>query len=91
MKTIILFQIFAVNEVNDIKDNNKIIEKFIKSKTRKFLKSQKLSKFQNLSKNKKSPKFDAKKAKLNFLISNVRKAFNYLWLTFIKSYIFLKF
>ena len=40
-----LFKIFITNKVISIKDNNKLIEKFIKLKTRKLFKLRKLSKF----------------------------------------------
>ena len=52
------------------------------SKFWKILKSKKLSKSGNLS------KFGTKKARLNFLTSGFKEAFNRLWLTFIKAPIF---
>ena len=51
-------------------------------------KSEKLSKFQKLSKNRNSFIFGIKKAELSFLIFDVKKTFNYLWLIFTKAPIF---
>ena len=46
--------IFAANNVNSIEGGNKLIEKFVKPKTRKLFKNRKVSKFKKLSKLQKS-------------------------------------
>ena len=81
----------TINEVDGIKDDNKLIEKYEKLlKTRKLFKSEnlkgkKLSKFwklaklgKKLSKIENLFKFDDKKNNLNFLIFKARIPFNYL-------------
>ena len=90
-------KVFASNEVDGVKDNDKLIEKFGKlSKIGKSLKSLKLSKSRNskskkLAKSKKpsksgnSPNFDAKKAGSSFLTPKAKAAFNHLHLTFIDA------
>ena len=54
-KILITYKIFTVNEINNIKNSDKLIKKFIKPKIRKLfksgkLKSKKLAKFKKLSK-----------------------------------------
>ena len=71
---------FATNEIEDIKNNNKLIKKFVKSKITKLSKSQKLkgkksAKLKNLSKSDNLSKFNAKKFELSFLISTLRLLF----------------
>ena len=93
LKIIILWQIliankiFVINEINNIKDNDKSIEKYKKlSKTEKLSKSQKSAKLRKkLLKNLNLPNFNKEKNSLNFLISKIKTAFNYLWLSFIET------
>ena len=92
-KTIVLLQVFVTNkvfttnEVGGVKSDHKLIEKCGKlSKIRKLSKFQKSAKLgKKLSKNRNSPNFDIKKNEPNFLILDVRIAFNHLQLTFTKA------
>ena len=64
-------------------DDEESIKKSRKSKNQKLSKSQKsekkkLAKYKKSSKSRNLPKFNAKKAKPSFLISNPKTAFNYL-------------
>ena len=55
-------KILIINEIDDIKSSDKLIEKFIKPKIKKLFKSQKLAKLRKkLLKNKDLPNFKAKK------------------------------
>ena len=77
---------FIANKVNGIKNDDKLIKKFIKPKIRKLFKSQKLAKLEKkLLKNKNLPNFKVKKNKSSFLTSKIKIVFNYLWLTFIET------
>ena len=81
-------KVFIVNKVNGIESNDELIEKFVKSKTRKLsmskkTKSEKLFKSQKSVKSRKKQskngnlsKFDAIEAKPHFLIFKARVAFN---------------
>lgn len=81
-----LSKILIANKTDSIEDDNKPIIEFVKSKTRKLFKYQKLAKLRKkLSKNGNSFKFHTKKAGLSFLTLNTRIAFNYLWLVFTKT------
>ena len=95
LKTTMLSQVFVINKIfiidknSSIKDNNKLTKKFIKLKTKKLSKLQKLAKLRKkLLTNENLLKFDIKKTEPSFLTFNTRIAFNYLWLTFIKTSIF---
>ena len=68
------------NEVSDIKDDNKLIEKYKKLlKTRKLFKSQKLAKLEKkLLKSRNLPNFNTKKNKPSFLTSKAKIVFNCL-------------
>ena len=68
----LLFKVLITNKIIYIESNNKLIKKLRESKIKK------LSKFQNLFKNRNLSKFDIKKAVLRFLIFNISKVFNYL-------------
>lgn len=48
-KLIITYKIFPTNKIGGIKNGDKLIEKYIKLKTKKVLRSKKLSKSKNLS------------------------------------------
>ena len=85
----IVNKIFAANKASGVEDGNKLIEKFIKLKTRKLSKSRKLSKLgklksekliksKKLSKIRNCPNFGIGKIKLSFLISNTKIIFNCL-------------
>lgn len=76
------------SEINrfSIGDDKKLNKKSGKSKSQKLSRSQKLVKSgKNLSKNKNSPNFYAKKNKLIFLINKTKSVFNCLRLRFIKT------
>ena len=92
-------EIFATNEICVIKDDDKLIEKSVKLKTEKLLKSLKLSKSkksksEKLAQSKKPSKsgnlskFATKKGKPGRLIFNIMTAFNHLELAFIIAPIF---
>ena len=58
---------FITNKVNEIKNSIELIEKFIKLKIKKILKSQKLAKLRKkLLKKEKLPNFKPKKSKLSY-------------------------
>ena len=82
------YKMLAIYEIA-IKLDDKLIEKYIKPKIGKLskdtklfksqkLKSEKLAKSKKLSKSENLPKFATKKARPNFLISDIKTAFNHL-------------
>ena len=84
-------KIFAAYKIGDIDSNSddKLIEKFMKTKTRKLSKNQKLSKSRKskseklakskkLSKNRNLFKFIIRKTRPNFLVFDVKTIFNCL-------------
>ena len=88
---LIINEIFVINkmliasEVDYIENSNKLIENFVKLKTRKLFKLKNLFKPQNLakfgkklSKNRNLSNFDIKKIELSFLTSNAKTTFNCL-------------
>ena len=78
---------FVVNEVDSIKDGDKLMKKYGKLlKTRKLFKFQKLAKLgKKILKSRNSLNFDNKKNEPSFLILKVRVTFNCLWLVFTKA------
>ena len=78
-------EVIDADEVGSTEYNDKSIEKSGKlSKNRKLSKFWKLAKFKKPLKSRNLPNFNAKEVGPNFLISDVREAYNCLWLSFIK-------
>lgn len=79
-----LSKVLIFNNISNIKSNNKLIKKFIESKTRKLLKfqklfkSRKLAKSQNLLKHKNLSKFNTKETRPKLLVFGIKKVFNCL-------------
>ena len=70
-------KVFITNKVGDIKGDNELIKKFVKSKIGS--KSQKLAKLRKrLSKNGNLPNFKGKKNRSSFLTFKARITFNFL-------------
>lgn len=80
--------VLTVNKAGSAEGSNKWIKIFGKPKTRTLFKSQKISKFKKLSKNKNSLKFNTIETRSNFLTFNNKTYFNYLLLISIKTLIF---
>ena len=84
------YKVFTINEVGDIESYNKLIEKFVKPKTRKLSQSQnpktkKLAKPKKLSKSRNLLNFVVKKVETSFPTIDTKTTFNCLWLTFTKA------
>ena len=70
---------FIAIGINNVEGGDKLIEKFVESKTRKSFNFQKFTKLgKKLLKNRNSPNFKAKKDELSFLTPKAKIAFNCL-------------
>ena len=87
LKVLITNKMFAINEVGNIKDNDKLIKKCRKlSKIGKLSKFQKSAKSENkLSKSRNLPNFDVKENDPSLFTFYARTFFKYLWFVFSKA------